>query len=56
MNLDELTLEELKKIANEPFRCEFLDECDSKKYDCCYNHSHVLCANYEVLYQKYKNL
>jgi len=51
MDLEKLSTEELERLAKQPFKCDFFDCCEYGKYNQCYNHSHVLCPNYEVYYE-----
>ena len=53
--LSELSIEELEELAEQPHECDFFDCCEYGNYNECFNHSHVLCNNYEVYYEATKD-
>ena len=55
MDLEKLSVEEIQELMKQPFKCDFIDCCSYGEYNECYNHSHVLCKNYEVYYEATKN-
>jgi hypothetical protein len=45
-------IEELAKEAEKSFKCPYLEICREEKYNSCYNHSHVLCNDFESFYDE----
>lgn len=43
---------ELKAQDLRGFICPFINNCDEEKYSSCYNHSHVLCLEFENFYEE----
>lgn len=50
MDLEKLTAEEIQELINKPHKCPYQDCCSYLEYQQCYNHSHVLCKNFEEWY------
>jgi len=57
MELDkEERMKELEERARKSVVCDFYDCCEYGRYNECYNHAHVMCLNYEVFFNKTRNI
>lgn len=51
-DVNKLTLEQLIELSKQSFKCPFKECVEYENYNQCYNHSHVLCPQFEELYQR----
>lgn len=55
MNNEELNEEDLQaliELSRQGFKCDNIQCCEYERYNQCFNHSHVLCPQYEEFYNK----
>jgi len=53
--MEEEEINRLERLAEEQFKCPYLERCCTPKYDQCYNHSHILCSTFERFYNAEKD-
>jgi hypothetical protein len=53
--MEQKDLEKLVELSRQGFKCPNKECCEYEKYNQCYNHSHVLCQNFEEYYQRRQN-
>lgn len=52
--MDSSELEKLIELSKAGFKCDNVNCCEYENYNQCFNHSHVLCPQYEEYYNKNK--